>query len=147
MQIEPSHRALGVQLRDAGDMEGITFRNITLTAELSAPSWWGAGEAIIVSCLPRNTDQMRLGTLRDVSFEDIRAVSEGGVVFQGARDHALGSVRITGMVHEMRKLTRFPGGERDLQPGPAGREMGVAIPAFFAENVDSLELSVCISAL
>lgn len=142
LQIEPSHRGLGVQLRDEGDMERIHFRNITLTAQLCAPSWWGAGEAISVTCLPRTAGQKKLGTIKDITFEDIRAVSEGGIVLRGTAAHALGSVHIVGMIHEMRKLTTFPGGERDLQPGPAGLERLVTIPAIYAQNVNSLEMSV-----
>ena len=54
LQVGPSHRAIGVQLRDQGSMSDITVRNIHLTAQWQLRTWWGAAEAIVISRLFRS---------------------------------------------------------------------------------------------
>ena len=43
---------------------------------------WGMGEAVYLTSVPRNEGQS-VGQIRDVRFENITAVSEGGIFIAG----------------------------------------------------------------
>jgi hypothetical protein len=47
-------RGLSVALRDGGSMEGVQFSNIAIQARLYGRFWWGGGEPIHVTAMPRD---------------------------------------------------------------------------------------------
>jgi hypothetical protein len=64
VQVRPSHRAIGVQLRDEGSMSSIMIRNVHLAAAWQLRTWWGAAEAIMISRLPRTSSFLSVGPLQ-----------------------------------------------------------------------------------
>ena len=141
VQIQPSHRGIGVQLRDAGNMSTISFQNITLTAHHDVASWWGGGEAISVSSLRRNAGQHDLGHIRGISFRHVQALAEVGIVLVGEPDAALAFASLDNVHVRMSKLTTFPGGHIDLRPSPIGQKQ-LPANALFVENVVYLAINV-----
>lgn len=132
---------MAIQLRDAGNVSAIAFRNISLTARHDVATWWGSGEAASVSRLRRVYGQQHLGTLEDVTFTDIRAVAESGIVIVGEDTAAVGSVKLQDVSVQLRRLSKYPGGIYDLRPGVDGRRHAY-INALHVDNVNSLLVDV-----
>ena len=148
LQILPSHRGIGIQLRDGGSARNITFANITLTAQRNCPTWWGAGEALAITVFPRYDNQATHSQLEAVTLQHIRATSESGIVIAGdeaspKRAWRIGNVSILDMQLHMRKLSAYRGGSIDLRPGLGTRHYNVSVPAVFVRNVERLQLQVC----
>ena len=134
LQILPSHRGIGIQLRDGGSARNITFANITLTAQRNCPTWWGAGEALAITVFPRYDNQATHSQLEAVTLQHIRATSESGIVIAGdeaspKRAWRIGNVSILDMQLHMRKLSAYRGGSIDLRPGLGTRHYNVSVPA------------------
>ena len=52
-QIKTSSRGLCIQLRDEGNIYNIDYRDITFTSRFYSNPWWGRGEAISFTAIPR----------------------------------------------------------------------------------------------
>lgn len=79
--IYDSNRGMGLQMRDDGVINNITFRNIEVhRSQFVAESWWGNGEPIWITAAPRCRTCVRPGQVTNVSFENVRALSENGIV-------------------------------------------------------------------
>lgn len=81
--ISRSNRGISLQLRDQGDIENVTFSNISIeTRHFSPAHWWGAAEPIAVTALKRKP-KTRIGRIRNVRFQNIRCRSENGILIHG----------------------------------------------------------------
>lgn len=80
--IDDSNRGLNIVIRDGALVENVTFTNITVNTERKDWFWWGNGEAIWLVVTKRNAGS-RVGQIRDVAFENIRAVGQGTSRIQG----------------------------------------------------------------
>jgi len=117
--IERSNRGLAIQLRDGGNVEDIEFRNIEIETKRFAPYWWGAGEAIYVTALPRNA-QTTGGSVRNVRFHDIRCRGENGIVVYGGPAGRIEGVRFERVSVDIVRHTTWESGLFDLRPCCAG---------------------------
>ncbi|MFM2092457.1 MAG: hypothetical protein RLZZ127_2946, partial [Planctomycetota bacterium] len=121
--ITGSNRALAIQLRDGGSVEDIEFRNITVGTKRFAPCWWGAGEAVYVTAVPRNP-QTTVGTVRDVRFIDVTAQGENGIVLYAAVPGGIADIRLERVRVGIERTTAWPSGLFDVRPCP----LGYAVP-------------------
>lgn len=81
LMIRDTNRGLAFQLRDPGSARNIAFRDITITTKGFSKEWWGSGEAIYLTLLPRDNDTDLTGrTIENVRFERIRGTVGAGVV-------------------------------------------------------------------
>ncbi|KAG2430506.1 hypothetical protein HXX76_010029 [Chlamydomonas incerta] len=82
VRVLDSNRGLGIQLRDWGNIRHVTFEDVSVaTSRVSAGRWWGGGEPIYVSALPRHVDGWgRVGQLCNVTFRRVAATATGGLV-------------------------------------------------------------------
>ncbi|MFO8006860.1 MAG: glycosyl hydrolase family 28 protein [Candidatus Brocadiia bacterium] len=146
LTIYDSNRGLGVFARDAGSIENILFSNVTIRTRLMDGNWWGKGEPIHVSAVPRE-GQDELGRIRNVRFRDVIAQGEAGIVLYGSagsplEDIALEGVQVT--VSPGEQSSRF-GGNFDLRPA-ARMEQAIFrhdIPGIYAQHADRLALRRC----
>ena len=53
-EIKTSSRGLCIQLRDEGNIYNIDYRDITFTSRYYSDPWWGRGEAISFTAIPRS---------------------------------------------------------------------------------------------
>lgn len=108
-------RGLCIQLRDSGSVYNIVFRDISFSARYFSAPWWGRGEAISFTAIPR-TPQTRIGTIRNIRVENVRGTSENSI-----RIDALGGARISNVTLDnvalmIARSTAYPGGVFDNRP-------------------------------
>ncbi|KAH3743880.1 polygalacturonase ADPG1 [Pelomyxa schiedti] len=84
LTIWDTNRGLGIQQRDPGNIYNITFRNIKIYGTRYWPdTWWGVAEPIYVVSAQRNEGYPTAGISHDITFEDIEAVAENGIIISG----------------------------------------------------------------
>lgn len=115
--IENSNRGIGVFARDKGSIRNILFSNIIMETRLFTGGWWGAGEPIHVSALPQSQGG-RVGRIAGITFDNIIAESEAGIVLFGVEDSPLADIVLSNVRLVLRNgpLTRSYGGNIDLRP-------------------------------
>ncbi|GER25902.1 pectin lyase-like superfamily protein [Striga asiatica] len=87
-----SHRGLGFQIRDGGNVSDVTFSNINITTRYYDPSWWGRAEPIYVTTCPRDCNA-KTGSISNLQFINITATSENGVFLSGSKNGLLSNVK------------------------------------------------------
>jgi len=142
--IHDSNRGIGIFAREAkAAIENIFFDNIIITCRLHKGNWWGMGEPVHVSSIPRLPNDTA-GIIRNVHFSNITAESESGIVVWGDKkddiqDLTFENVRL--LIKEAPIADRF-GGNFDLRP-TNNTETSIFehdIPGIFARNVDGFLL-------
>lgn len=138
-----SNRGIGVFTRWPGSVRNVLFDTVVIRTRLHTGNWWGHGEPIHISAIPE-MDVDRPGTIENISFSNITAESEAGILVYGCdkgfiSDVDFDRVRLT--------ISRSPlaepyGGNTDLRPT---NDMATALFAsdehgFFARNVEGLRL-------
>ncbi len=140
-----SNRGLCIQSRDEGDIENVLFSNMTIETQLQPGKWWGAGEPIHVSHLPRNRNT-KLGHVRQIRFSNILCRSESGVYLRGSPAQPLEDIGFDNVRVEVGKTTGQPGGFYDDRPigtASGGQFAGIytnTIAGIFAREVNGLKL-------
>ena len=74
-QIKASSRGLCIQLRDEGNIYNIDYRDITFTSRFYSDPWWGRGEAISFTAIPR-TPTSKPGTLHHINVQNVTGHAE-----------------------------------------------------------------------
>lgn len=88
-----AHRGLAIQLRDWGQVSNVTFANVTVSTRRYGGRWWGAGEPIYVTAVPRWPNRP-VGHVNNVSFVNVTAVTAGGtVLLSGSPEGGLRGLR------------------------------------------------------
>lgn len=77
-----SNRGLGIQQRSQGNITNVMFRNITIETRYQPENWWGSGEPLYISSMPR-TANGTVGQISNITFENIVARSENAAFFSG----------------------------------------------------------------
>lgn len=81
LTIKDTNRGLAFQLRDPGSAENISFEDITIDTKPYTTDWWGSGEPIFISLLPRDAATDLTGqTIHNVSFRRITCTAENGIL-------------------------------------------------------------------
>jgi polygalacturonase len=122
-----SNRGLCIQSRDEGDIENVLFSNITIETRLQPGKWWGAGEPIHISHLPRARDT-KLGHVRQIRFTGILCQGENGIYLRGCEQQLIEDVVFDNVRVEVAKTSDQPGGFYDDRPNgllPGGVFQGI----------------------
>ncbi|XP_051138708.1 uncharacterized protein LOC127256639 [Andrographis paniculata] len=136
--IVESHRGLGLQIRDGGDVNGVMFSNINISTRYYDESWWGRAEPIYITTCARDRGS-KAGTISNLQFINISATSENGVFLSGSENGILKNIRFHNMNLTYKRWTNYAGGLVDYRPGCQGlvnRSRG----GFMMEHVDGLEV-------
>lgn len=80
-----SNRGIGIFHRgDSGEStESVLFSNISMQTKLIPGHWWGKAEPIYIAVSPCQAEQCK-GGVRDVTFSNISAEAESGILIYGA---------------------------------------------------------------
>jgi hypothetical protein len=144
LTIRESNRGLGVFVRDEGPVENIFFSNIVIRTRLHTGHWWGNAEPIHLSVIPQRRGG-RTGKIRNVTFENIIAESESGIVVYGHEPGDISNLSFDNVrlqIHDSR-LNASYGGNFDLRPTYDNRFAIFRhdIPALFCRNVNGCVIS------
>ena len=139
--IRGSNRGLSIQLRDKGSVENVIFSNMTVETRHFHEGWWGAGEAIYVTAVPRSvasrsgpavSDDRSLdagvGFIRNVVFSNILCDSENGIFVMGVSPEHVRDLRFDNVRLHLRKTSKWPGDRYDLRPCEASLQPTGAEP-------------------
>ena len=111
-----SNRGISCNSRDGETIEDLLFTGITIETRRHAPMWWGAAEAITVTCVPRVKGGPN-SIVRNLQFADIVCRSESGIYLRGTAAAPLKSISFRGVELFLARTTAFPGGFYDMRPG------------------------------
>jgi hypothetical protein len=114
-QIRTGSRGLTIQLRDEGNVYDVAFEDITFVSRYYADPWWGRGEGISLTAIPR-TPATKLGAIYDVRFKNITGRAENSARICGTAASPIRRVRLENVALTLDRWTRYPGGLFDNRP-------------------------------
>jgi hypothetical protein len=117
-EIRSSSRGLCIQARDEGSVYNIDFRDIKFVSRYHSDPWWGRGEAISLTAIPR-TPQGKIGTIHDVRIQNVSGRAENSVRVQGSKESRIRGVTLENVAVTLDRWTQYPGGLFDNRPTTA----------------------------
>jgi polygalacturonase len=142
-EIRTSSRGLTIQLRDEGNVFNVVFRDIKFTSRYYSDPWWGRGEAISFTAIPR-TNTIRPGCLSNIVVQNVTGLAENSIRINGTKESRIRDVRFENVSVKLNRSTRYPGGLFDNRPTkvhppiePHGN------PGFFIRFADNVQLKNC----
>jgi hypothetical protein len=142
--IRNSNRGMCIQSRDVGDIENVLFANIVVETRYWTGKWWGAGEPIDITLLPRNPDT-KLGHVQHIRFSNILSRSENGAFLLAERAHPIEDVVFDNVRLEITKTGDEKGGFYDLRPqnGVTNSVFTAKLAGIYARNLHGFSLLNC----
>jgi polygalacturonase len=142
-EIITSCRGLTIQLRDEGDVYNVVFRDINFVSRYHSDPWWGRGEAISITAIPR-TPETNIGTIHDVEFQNISGKSENSVRISGTPESRIRNVRMENVNVRLDRWTRYEGGLFDNRPTTKYPDIEIhGNPGFSIRYADNVVLDKC----
>ena len=139
--ISNSTRGIGIFLRDEGSLENLTFSNITIDTHLRTGDWWGNGEPIHISAI-RGKENVKLGRIRNVRFDNITCRGENGILVYGTPESVIEGLSFRHITFDFvdSPLNAVAGGNVDLRGvmGAQNQLFARAIPGVLAQYVNGL---------
>ncbi len=121
-EIKQGCRGLTIQLRDEGSVFNVVFRDIRFTARYFSAPWWGRGEAISFTAIPR-TSETKLGQIRDIRVERVRGRAENSIRIDGYAAGHVSNVTLDDVDVTFERWTKYPGGVFDNRPTKVATEI------------------------
>ena len=142
-KILSSSRGLCIQLRDEGSISNVVFRDIQFVARYHSNPWWGRGEAISFTAIPRTADT-QLGRLQDVLVQNVSGRAENSVRINGSPQSRIANVRLERVALKLARWTQYPGGVYDNRPTKAIAALEVhACDGFNLRFVEGVTVAGC----
>lgn len=152
--ITASNRGIGIQNRDEGSVENVTFSNITLDCRLFSDVWWGKSEPIYVTSYPRARGNHKdagwrfpkgavkgeAGPVSDIRFINISAIAENGVFIGCDTPGKVSRILLDNVAIDLKKTTSYPGGVYDRRPCEGEGFLKSPAYGIFAENASRITL-------
>jgi hypothetical protein len=117
-KIRSSCRGLCIQLRDEGNIFNVDFSDIEFVSRYHSAPWWGRGEAISLTAIPR-VPQGKVGALHDVRIRHITGRAENSVRVSGTPESRIRDVHLENVAVTLDRWTKYPGGVFDNRPTTA----------------------------
>jgi polygalacturonase len=142
-EIRTSSRGLCIQLRDEGNISKIDFRDITFVSRYFSDPWWGRGEAISLTAIPRAPGG-KVGILREVRITNVTGRAENSVRISGSAESRVRDVTLEKVGVTLDRWTKYPGGAWDNRPTTAAPGIEPhGNPAFSVRHADRVVLKDC----
>ncbi len=143
IKIKTSCRGLTIQLRDEGDVYNIVFRDITFISRYHSVPWWGRGEAISFTAIPRTKDT-KIGTIHNILVENVTGTSENSVRINGSKESRISNVRFENVNITLNRWTDYPGNLFDNRPTKVYEGIEAHDnPGFYIRFSDQVTLKDC----
>lgn len=142
-EIKSSCRGCTIQLRDEGNVSDVLFRDITFVSRYHSAPWWGRGEAISFTALPR-TKETKLGRISNVRVEKVTGRAENSVRISGCAESRISDVSFDRVAVTLDRWTKYPGNVWDNRPTTAypGLEPH-GTPGIHVRQADNVTLKDC----
>jgi hypothetical protein len=108
-------RGLCIQLRDEGNVFNVTFRDIQFTARYFSDPWWGRGEGISFTAIPR-LPTTKLGTMHDIRVQNVSGRAENSIRVNGTTNSRIQNVLFENVRVKLDRWTKYQGGRFDNRP-------------------------------
>lgn len=145
ISIHGSNRGIGIFAHQDGSVEDIHFSNISIQTRLHTGDWWGNAEPVHISVIEGAPVENRLGTVRNVSFTNITAKGENGLILYGDINGSIDDIRFSNVQLHLSngRLQDEYGGNFDLRPAvEAGKNIfSHDIPAIYLRNASNISLN------
>jgi len=139
-KIKTSCRGCTIQLRDSGNVSGIEFRDIEFVARYHSAPWWGRGEAISFTAIPR-TPETKLGILSNVRVINVTGRAENSVRIDGSPQSRIRDVQFENVSITLDRWTKYPGAVWDNRPTSAVPDLEPhSTPGFSVRHADNVTL-------
>lgn len=150
--ITASNRGIGVQNRDEGTVEDVTFSNMTVDCRLFSDVWWGKSEPIYVTSYPRARGNHKdagwrfpkgatkgaCGEVKNIRFINISSTSENGIFIGCDTPGKVSDILMSNVNLTLKKQTNFAGGVYDRRPCEGEGFVKSGVYGVFAENASDL---------
>jgi polygalacturonase len=144
-RIDSSSRGLCIQLRDEGEISRVRFNDITFVSRFHSAPWWGRGEAISFTAIPR-TAATKLGKLHDIIVQNVSGRAENSIRINGCAASHIESVRLKNVSVKLDNWTKYPHGVYDNRPtkviSPVELHAADGINLRFADDVSVKDCTV-----
>jgi Glycosyl hydrolases family 28 len=141
--IKTGSRGLCIQLRDEGSVYNIGFKDITFTSRYYADPWWGRGEAISFTAIPRS-EGAKIGTMHHINVTNVTGKAENSVRIWGSPQSRVHDVVMERVSVTLDRWTKYPGGVYDNRPTKAVEALPVhKTDGFSLQDVDDVVLRDC----
>lgn len=138
--ISGTNRGISLQLRDSGSIQNVLFSNLNIeTRRFSPDHWWGSGEPIAVTVLPRKESTI-LGFIRNVRFENINCRSENGILIYGENAANIRDIFFSNVNVELYRKTDWPRFAHDLRPTYGEKQVDYAPCYLYAKGASNVQL-------
>jgi hypothetical protein len=108
-------RGLCIQLRDEGNVRDVIFRDIEFVSRYHSAPWWGRGEAISFTAIPRNPGS-KIGTINNVLVQNVRGRAENSIRIEGLGGARVSDITLDNVDVTFARTTKYPGGVYDNRP-------------------------------
>ena len=136
-------RALCLQLRDEGSVYNIDYRDIEFVSRYHSDPWWGRGEAISLTAIPRRP-QGKIGTIHNVRIRNVTGRAENSVRINGTPESRIRDIRLENVAVTLDRWTKYPGGRFDNRPTSAYPDIEPhGTPGFHLRHADKVVLDRC----
>jgi polygalacturonase len=142
-KINTSSRGLCIQLRDEGNVYNINFKDITFESRYFSDIWWGRGEAISLTAIPR-LPETKLGAMHDITVQNVTGRAENSVRVRGCEASRPRNIMLDRVDLTLDRWTKYKGGVYDNRPTTAmpGIETHKT-DGYSIENADNVSLRNC----
>ncbi len=142
-QIKSSSRGICIQLRDEGSVFDVEFRDIQLASRYHSDPWWGRGETISLTALPRRP-QGRVGKMHDIRLRNITARGENSARICGSAESPVSNVTMENVALTLERFTEYKGGVWDNRPTTAMPDIEAhATPGIALRHVRGVTMKNC----
>jgi hypothetical protein len=114
-KIVTSSRGICIQLRDEGSVYDITFKDIEFVTRYYSDPWWGRGEGISFTAIPR-TSETKIGTIHDIKIINVKGVAENSIRICGTKESRIQNITMEKVSITLNKSTKYLGGLFDNRP-------------------------------
>lgn len=142
-EIRTGCRGLTIQLRDEGSVSDIRFSDIKFVAQYQAAPWWGRGEAISLTAIPRGKET-KVGRISGVHFRNITGRAENSVRIEGTAESPIADVTLENVELTLDRWTSYPGPIFDNRPTTAYPEVEPhKTPGYSVRHASGVALKDC----
>jgi polygalacturonase len=136
-------RGITIQLRDEGSVYNIDFSDIEFASQYQAAPWWGRGEAISFTAIPRARGG-KVGRIHDIRVRNVTAKAENSVRIEGVPDSRIGAITLENVNLTLDRWTAYPGPVFDNRPTSAIDALeSHRTPAIHVRNADGVTVRDC----